>query len=54
MPASGGTIVCISDPSGLTALTGGQLAFEILCLLADSVAARRATRQDRDQTTENR
>ncbi|TXM82018.1 hypothetical protein FV219_27400, partial [Methylobacterium sp. WL122] len=42
------------DPSGLTALTGGQLAFEILCLLADSVAARRAARRESDQTTENR
>lgn len=30
------------DPSGVTALTGGQMAFEILCLLADAVAARRA------------
>lgn len=30
------------DPSGVTALAGGQLAFEILCLLADAVAARRA------------
>ncbi len=30
------------DPSGLTALAGGQLAFEILCLLADAAAARRA------------
>lgn len=29
------------DASGLTALTGGQLAFEILCLLADAVATRR-------------
>ncbi|AWN38736.1 agmatinase [Methylobacterium radiodurans] len=29
------------DPSGMTALAGGQLAFEILCLLADAVAARR-------------
>ncbi|MFD0935215.1 arginase family protein, partial [Methylobacterium trifolii] len=29
------------DPSGLTALTGGQILFEILCLLADAVAARR-------------
>ncbi len=42
------------DPSGLTALTGGQLAFEILCLLADSVAARRAARADSDQATEKR
>ena len=39
------------DPSGLTALTGGQLAFEILCLLADAVAARRAGAA---QATENR
>ena len=42
------------DPSGLTALTGGQLAFEILCLLADATAARRAAREASDQTTENR
>ena len=45
------------DPSGLTALTGGQLAFEILCLLADAVAARRArhrTDSGSAQTVENR
>jgi len=30
------------DPTGVTALAGGQIAFEILCLLADAVAARRA------------
>ena len=33
------------DPSGLTALAGGQIAFEILCLLADAVATRRAAAQ---------
>ncbi|MCJ2034676.1 agmatinase [Methylobacterium sp. J-068] len=30
------------DPSGITALAGATLAFEILCLLAEAVAARRA------------
>jgi guanidinopropionase len=30
------------DASGITALAGGTLAFEILCLLADAVAERRA------------
>ena len=29
------------DPTGITAIAGGQLLFEILCLLADAVAARR-------------
>ncbi|WP_336485500.1 agmatinase [Methylobacterium nigriterrae] len=29
------------DPAGITALAGGTLAFEILCLLADAVAERR-------------
>jgi guanidinopropionase len=29
------------DPTGATAVAGGQLLFEILCLLADAVAARR-------------
>ena len=29
------------DPSGITALAGATLAFEILCLLAQAVAARR-------------
>lgn len=37
------------DPTGLTALTGGQIAFEILCLLADAVATRRAEAQAEDQ-----
>lgn len=31
------------DPSGITALAGATLAFEILCLLAQAVAARRGT-----------
>ncbi len=29
------------DPTGATAIAGGQVLFEILCLLADAVAARR-------------
>ncbi|MFG1464719.1 agmatinase [Xanthobacter sp. DSM 24535] len=29
------------DPSGLTALTGASIMFELLCVLADAVAARR-------------
>ena len=29
------------DPTGATAIAGGQLLFELLCLLADAVAARR-------------
>lgn len=29
------------DPTGATAIAGGQLLFEILCLMADAVAARR-------------
>lgn len=32
------------DPSGITALAGATLAFEILCLLAQAVDARRANR----------
>ncbi|MDB5645668.1 agmatinase [Methylobacterium sp.] len=32
------------DPSGITALAGATLAFEILCLLAQAVAARRERR----------
>jgi guanidinopropionase len=27
------------DPSGLTALTGAAMMFELLCVLADAVAA---------------
>ena len=41
----GGDVVEVSppfDPSGNTALGGATLMFEILCLLAESVAARRA------------
>jgi agmatinase len=30
------------DPSGLTALTGATMMFELLCVLADAVAARRS------------
>lgn len=30
------------DPSGVTALTGASIMFELLCVLADAVAARRA------------
>jgi guanidinopropionase len=30
------------DPSGLTALTGASMMFELLCVLADGVAARRS------------
>ena len=30
------------DPSGMTALTGATMMFEILCVLADAVAARKA------------
>ena len=29
------------DPSGLTALTGATMMFELLCVLADAVAARK-------------
>jgi guanidinopropionase len=29
------------DPSGLTALTGASILFELLCVLADAVARRR-------------
>jgi len=32
------------DPSGLTALTGASMMFELLCVLADAVAARRPGR----------
>ncbi len=42
----GGDVVEVAppfDPSGNTALVGATLMFEILCLLAESVAARRAT-----------
>ena len=28
------------DPSGITALTGATIMFEILCVLAEAVAAR--------------
>ncbi len=42
------------DPSGLTALTGGQIAFEILCLLADAAATRRAAASSIDHTVEKR
>ena len=30
------------DPSGLTALTGATMMFELLCVLADAVAARKS------------
>jgi guanidinopropionase len=30
------------DPSGLTALTGASMMFELLCVLADAVATRRS------------
>jgi guanidinopropionase len=30
------------DPSGTTALVGATMMFEILCVLADAVAARKA------------
>jgi guanidinopropionase len=30
------------DPSGLTALTGASIMFELLCVLADAVAARKS------------
>ena len=29
------------DPSGMTALTGATLMFELLCVMAESIAARR-------------
>jgi guanidinopropionase len=29
------------DPSGLTALTGASILFELLCVLAEAVARRR-------------
>ena len=32
------------DPSGLTALTGATIMFELLCVLADAVAARKSRR----------
>jgi guanidinopropionase len=32
------------DPSGLTALTGASIMFELLCVLADAVAARKSRR----------
>ena len=32
------------DPSGLTALTGASMMFELLCVLADAVAARKSRR----------
>ena len=40
----GGDVVEVAppfDPSGTTALTGATMMFEILCLVAESVAARR-------------
>ena len=40
----GGDVVEVSppfDPSGVTGLTGAQMLFEILCLLAENVAAKR-------------
>ena len=43
----GGDVVEVSppfDPSGNTALVGATIMFEILCLLADAVARRRAAR----------
>jgi guanidinopropionase len=39
----GGDVVEVSppfDPSGLTALTGASMMFEILCLLAEAFAGR--------------
>ena len=30
------------DPSGVTALTGASMMFELLCVLANSLAQRRA------------
>ncbi len=41
----GGDLVEVApslDPSGITAITGGALLFEILCLLAEAAARRRA------------
>jgi guanidinopropionase len=43
----GGDVVEVSppfDPSGLTALTGASIMFELLCVLADAVAARKSRR----------
>ena len=43
----GGDVVEVSppfDPSGTTGLTGAQMMFEILALLAEAVAARRSDR----------
>jgi len=40
----GGDVVEVAppfDPSGLTALAGATMLFEILCLMADAVASRR-------------
>jgi agmatinase len=42
----GGDVVEVSppfDPSGVTALVGATMMFEILCVLADSLASRRAS-----------
>jgi len=42
----GGDVVEVSppfDPSGNTALVGASLMFEILCMVADAVAARKAS-----------
>ena len=45
----GGDVVEVSppfDPSGNTALVGATLAYEILCVLADSVARRKGARRE--------
>ncbi len=42
----GGDLVEVSppfDPSGQTALTGVQMMWEILCLMAESVAAKKGS-----------
>jgi guanidinopropionase len=46
----GGDVVEVSppfDPSGNTALVGATIMFEILCLLADGIARRRANNKER-------
>jgi guanidinopropionase len=42
----GGDVVEVAppfDPTGVTGLVGATMMFEILCLVAESVAQRRAT-----------
>jgi guanidinopropionase len=44
----GGDVVEVAppfDPTGNTALVGATMMFEILCVVADAVAARKARRE---------